>query len=96
MFVLMDKRRAILFSLAYGLRHAVTGLTWKTGEKDEAMAAAEQLLRHLDASNIKLKQGALDRHHSFPWLDEADDTKIGPAYGKLETETPKPGRTGRR
>lgn len=86
----MDERRAILFSLAFGLRHAVTGLTWKTGNKDDAMAAAEQLLRHLEASNVQLKVGAGDRHHSFPWLDAEEDTKIGPAYGKLEADAKKP------
>jgi hypothetical protein len=66
MVVLMTERERIRAILAFALRHKAAALRWKRHDDRTVEVAADQVLSHLELSNVRLTMGPPSGHHATP------------------------------
>lgn len=62
----MIERERIQEILAYALRYKALALRWKSHNDNTAQIAADQVLEHLELSNVRLTMGPPRSDHSTP------------------------------
>lgn len=59
------ERKTVLSILAFALRFKASALKWRKHNDDEAVhQAAEQVLAHMEGSNVRMKMGPPQAAHS--------------------------------